>query len=167
MSSFSPPPRAKVLVTGGSGYIGSHTTLCLLEADFDVVVVDSEVNSSVESLVRVRSYLDRENGKKGLPPVGDRLVFLKADLCDVGWEEQLDRHAPFASCIHFAGLKAVGESVQLPIRYYQNNLISLFNVLNYLTRVGCGSIVFSSSATVYGVRVHIDIYIYIDNTIIL
>lgn len=133
--------RPKILVTGGSGYIGSHTILRLLENNFDVVAIDSEINSTSESLSRVAAFCHCDPS---------RLLFIKADLCTSGWETQLDLHAPYTACIHFAALKAVGESVQNPLLYYRNNLNCLLNLLAYLDHCGCKSVVFSSSATVYG-----------------
>ena len=130
-----------ILVTGGSGYIGSHTCLALLNAGFRCTVVDSLINSSEESIRRVRD----------MTSCGDRLVFVKADLCDeAALEEVFQTHGKFDACIHFAGLKAVGESVQQPLMYYANNLGSTINLLRLMDKHGCHRVVFSSSATVYG-----------------
>ena len=129
----------KVFVTGGAGFIGSHTCVELLNAGHEVVVVDNLCNSSKESLKRVRKI------------TGKDVKFYKADIRD---EKKLDRivaaEAPFGATIHFAALKAVGESVQLPLKYYQNNLGGTFTLLKVLAAHGCKNIVFSSSATVYG-----------------
>ena len=129
----------KVFVTGGSGFIGSHTCVELLNAGHEVVVVDNLCNSSKESLKRVKKI------------TGKDVKFYKADIRD---EKKLDRivaaEAPFDATIHFAALKAVGESVQLPLKYYQNNLGGTFTLLKVLAAHSCKNIVFSSSATVYG-----------------
>lgn len=129
----------KILVTGGAGYIGSHTVLELLEAGHDVVVVDNLCNSSKESLKRVAKLAGREP------------VFYKLDIRD---EKKLDKvvaaEAPFDATIHFAALKAVGESTRIPLDYYANNLGGTFTLLKVLAAHDCKNIVFSSSATVYG-----------------
>ena len=129
----------KVFVTGGAGFIGSHTCVELLNAGHEVVVVDNLCNSSRESLRRVRKI------------TGRAVKFYKADIRD---EKRLDKivaaEAPFDATIHFAALKAVGESVQIPLKYYQNNLGGTFTLLKVLAAHGCKNIVFSSSATVYG-----------------
>lgn len=128
----------RVLVTGGAGYIGSHTTLALLEAGHDVLVVDDLSNASEESLHRVAEITGRTTG------------FVKANVRD---EAALDAafgdFAPEA-VIHFAGWKAVGESTQIPLTYYRENLGSTFTLLEAMAKHGCHRIVFSSSATVYG-----------------
>ena len=104
-----------VLVTGGSGYIGSHTTVQLLNAGYKVTVIDSLVNSSPKSLDRVRALVGEERAKN--------LTFIEADLVDKpALEAALSSAGKIDSCIHFAGLKAVGESVKLPLLYYHNNL---------------------------------------------
>lgn len=128
----------KVLVTGGTGYIGSHTVVELINAGHETVVVDNLVNSSPKSLERVEEI------------TGVRPVFYEGDIRD---EELLDRifsdEKPDA-VIHFAGLKAVGESTQKPLLYYDNNLCGTLALLNAMDRAGCRNIIFSSSATVYG-----------------
>lgn len=128
----------RVLVTGGAGYIGSHTTLALLEAGHDVLVVDDLSNSSPTSLERVADLTGREPG------------FVEANVRDA---EALDTaftdFGPEA-VIHFAGWKAVGESTQIPLTYYRENLGSTFTLLEAMATHGCRTIVFSSSATVYG-----------------
>jgi len=131
-----------ILITGGAGYIGTHTIVVLLEAGYDVTVVDSLVNSNEESLRRVRRISNCAD---------HRIQFFKVDLCDSEALEDVFKSSPkFDACIHFAGLKAVGESVQKPLLYYQNNLLSTINLLNLLNKYNCTSIIFSSSATVYG-----------------
>ena len=129
----------KILVTGGAGYIGSHTSLELLKAGHDVVVVDNLCNSSEESLKRVAEL------------AGKAPKFYNVDIRD---EAALDKvvaaEKPFDATIHFAALKAVGESTQIPLKYYQNNLGGTFTLLKVLAAHDCKNIVFSSSATVYG-----------------
>lgn len=128
----------KVLVTGGSGYIGSHTTLTLLEAGHDVLVLDNLVNSSQESLRRVENLS------------GKPVQFQKLDLLDEAGLNDLFAAEEIDAVIHFAGLKAVGESVQQPLRYYYNNVSGTINLLRAMEAHDVRSIVFSSSATVYG-----------------
>ncbi|MFD1211280.1 UDP-glucose 4-epimerase GalE [Arthrobacter sp. GCM10027362] len=130
----------KILVTGGTGYIGSHTTLALLEAGHDVVVVDNLSNSSPESLHRVQELSGRS------------ARFDKVDLLDeAGLVEVFEAERPEA-VIHFAGLKAVGESVTQPLNYYHNNVSGTLNLLRTMEAHNVRNIVFSSSATVYGAR---------------
>ena len=127
-----------ILVTGGAGYIGSHTVVELLEAGHRVVAVDSLVNSSVESLRRVERI------------TGASVPFYQTDLRDrAGLERVFEAHS-FDCCIHFAGLKSVGESVAKPLEYYENNLNGTMVLVELMQRFGCRNIVFSSSATVYG-----------------
>ncbi len=128
-----------VLVTGGAGFIGSHTVIELLTRGFDVTVVDNFVNSKPESLRRVAELAGRAP------------AFVKADLVDAPAVETLFANNAFDAVIHFAGLKAVGESVTIPLRYYENNLISTLVLLRMMKKYGVKNLVFSSSATVYGV----------------
>ena len=128
-----------ILVTGGCGYIGSHTCLELLNSGYEVVVVDNLDNSSEESLVRV----EKITGKK--PKLYKEDVRDKAALCKIFSENNI------TAVIHFAGLKAVGESVREPMMYYNNNLISTINLIEVMNEFSVKKIVFSSSATVYGV----------------
>ena len=129
----------KILVTGGAGFIGSHTVVELLEAGHEAVVIDNLCNSSEESLVRV----ERITGRKPL--------FRKGDIRDAATLDRvLEEDGPFDAAIHFAALKAVGESVQIPLKYYNNNLGGTFTLLDRLAAHGCKNVVFSSSATVYG-----------------
>ena len=128
----------RLLVTGGSGYIGSHTCVELLEAGYDLVVVDNLSNSQREALQRVERITGR--------PV----VFFQADVRDrEGLREILTAH-PVEAVVHFAGLKAVGESVDDPLRYYDNNVAGTLSLCEAMSAVGVKRIVFSSSATVYG-----------------
>jgi len=128
----------KILVTGGAGYIGSHTVVLLLEAGFDVVVIDNLSNSSMESLRRVEQITAKS------------VVFHKIDIRDRKRLEDLFKEYDFAGVIHFAGLKAVGESTQIPLEYYEQNVYGTVNLLKVMQKFNCKRIVFSSSATVYG-----------------
>jgi UDP-glucose 4-epimerase len=128
----------RILVTGGTGYIGSHTVLSLQEAGHDVVVIDNLVNSSEESLRRVSELSGR--------PVD----FHQVDLVDEAAVDAVFTAGRIDSVIHFAGLKAVGESVREPLKYYHNNLVGTINLIRVMDRHDVRSIVFSSSATVYG-----------------
>lgn len=127
-----------VLVTGGAGYIGSHTVLQLLEADYDVIVYDNLSNSSQESLYRVEKL------------TGKRLTFIKGDILDKSALKQVFENFKIDSVIHFAGLKAVGESVEKPLFYYSNNITGTLNLCDVMNEYSVKNIVFSSSATVYG-----------------
>ncbi len=129
----------KILVTGGSGFIGSHTCLELLNQSHEVVVVDNLCNSSEESLTRVQTI------------TGKTLRFVNLDICDKPALETLFKTSgPFDAVIHFAALKAVGESVQLPLKYYRNNITGTVTLCEVMAANNCRNIVFSSSATVYG-----------------
>lgn len=127
-----------ILVTGGAGYIGSHTTLELLRAGYDVTVVDNLCNSKEESLRRVRDLTARP------------LAFYHVDLCDAAALETVFAARPVDAVIHFAGLKAVGESIRTPLDYYSNNLSGTLVLLQAMKRHNVQTLVFSSSATVYG-----------------
>ncbi len=129
----------KILVTGGTGYIGSHTVVELQEAGYDVVVVDDLSNSGIEVLDNIMKIS------------GKRPEFEKIDLADAATtEEFFSRHSDIAAIIHFAASKAVGESVRIPLHYYRNNLVSLLNILECQLKYGISPVVFSSSCTVYG-----------------
>lgn len=128
----------KVLVTGGAGYIGSHTIIELLKAGHQVHVVDNLVNSSIESLQRVKQIS------------GTEIPFTELDLCDASALDALFAGEQFDAVIHFAGLKAVGESVAEPLRYYQNNIDSTLALCEVMQKHGVKKLIFSSSATVYG-----------------
>jgi len=128
-----------VIVTGGAGYIGSHTCLELLSAGHTVSVIDNLCNASREALNRVEKLTQKT------------IQFYEVDLCDLDrLRETFGKIEGASAIIHFAGLKAVGESVAEPLRYYQNNLISTLNLCQVMQETGIGNIVFSSSATVYG-----------------
>ncbi len=128
----------KILVTGGAGYIGSHTCLLLLEAGFEVVVVDNLSNSSLESLRRVEKITNQF------------IRFYKVDLVNFEALNVIFEEHKFDAVVHFAGLKAVGESSQIPLTYYEQNVYSTINLLKVMQKHDCKKIVFSSSATVYG-----------------
>ena len=129
---------AYVLVTGGTGFIGSHTVVELIRAEKDVLIVDSLINSKKTVLEQIKKIT-------GIKP-----RFIKADLVDENAVNRIFTDYEIESVIHFAGLKAVGESVRIPLMYYQNNLISTLNILNAMMAHGVRKFVFSSSATVYG-----------------
>ena len=128
-----------ILVSGGAGYIGSHTCVELIQAGYEIVVADNLVNSSEESLRRVEKI------------TGKQVPFVKTELCNEAQVEALFAQYPdIDAVIHFAGLKAVGESVAKPLEYYTNNLVNSLVLLNAMRRHGVKNFVFSSSATVYG-----------------
>jgi UDP-glucose 4-epimerase len=129
---------ARLLVTGGAGYIGSHTAVVLLEAGHEVVSLDNYSNSSPRSLERVRSI------------TGRRLTALEGDIRDRALLAKLFKQRPVDGVVHFAGLKAVGESVAKPLEYYENNVGGTIVLLQAMRAAGVTRIVFSSSATVYG-----------------
>ena len=128
----------KILVTGGAGFIASHTNVELLNAGYDVVVVDNLVNSSRESVARVEEL------------TGKKISFYEEDLLNEKAIDDIFEKENIDSVIHFAALKAVGESCQIPLRYFDNNLTGTLNLLKVMEKHGVKSIVFSSSATVYG-----------------
>ena len=128
----------KILLTGGAGFIGSHTLIELTEAGHEAVVVDNLDNSSPIALKRVAKIIGKE------------VPFYKVDIRDrEGLQRVFDEHH-FDACIHFAGLKAVGESCAKPLEYYENNMNGTFVLLDVMRKNGCKNIIFSSSATVYG-----------------
>ena len=127
-----------ILVTGGAGFIGSHTCVELLENGYDVVVVDNLSNSCEKSLERVKEITGKE------------VTFYKGDILDRDFLESVFEKENIASCIHFAGLKAVGESVEKPWEYYHSNLTGTLILVDVLKKYGAKNLIFSSSATVYG-----------------
>jgi len=130
----------KILVTGGAGFIGSHTIVELIHKNHDVVVVDNLSNSSPEALKRVEKL------------TGKTIPFIEGDVCDRAVLRQtFDAHPTIEAAIHFAGLKAVGESVAHPIDYYRNNIESSLSLVDVMLERGVHKLIFSSSATVYGV----------------
>lgn len=128
----------KILVTGGAGYIGSHTALLLLQRGFDVVVLDNLCNSSAESIKRIGQIAGRSP------------LFIKGDIRDDETLNQIFNDHKIDAVLHFAGLKSVGESVINPILYYENNVIGTITLCLAMKRAGVKTVVFSSSATVYG-----------------
>ena len=128
----------KILITGGAGYIGSHTLVELSEANYDFVVYDNLCNSSSESLKRVEKIIGKE------------IIFEEGDIRDSARLSEVFSKYDIDSVIHFAGLKAVGESVEKPIEYYDNNVVGTLRLLEVMKENSCKKIVFSSSATVYG-----------------
>ena len=127
-----------ILVTGGAGFIGSHTIVELLNAGHNVVVMDNLSNSKITSLKRVEELTGRS------------VVFEKIDLLDTDGMDTLFTNHDIDAVIHFAGLKAVGESVEKPLFYYENNVTGTINLCNLMNKHGVKRMVFSSSATVYG-----------------
>ncbi|MGI6167216.1 MAG: UDP-glucose 4-epimerase GalE [Eubacteriales bacterium] len=127
-----------VLITGGTGYIGSHTIVELLGAGYDIVAMDNFSNSKPAVLDRIREI------------TGKRIKFYRADMLDKPGMEAMFRENRIDSCIHFAALKAVGESVEKPLLYYRNNVTGTLNLLELIAKYGVKRFVFSSSATVYG-----------------
>ena len=140
-----------VLVTGGAGFIGSHTCVELLQAGYSVVVVDDLSNSSEVAIERVRTIV-ADAAKRGLAPAEakDRLEFVELDILDRDALDAVFDSRKIDAVIHFAGYKAVGESVEKPLEYYHNNLTGTFVLCDVMRAHGCKSLVFSSSATVYG-----------------
>lgn len=131
--------KKRVIVTGGTGYIGSHTAVELISEGYDVIIIDNLSNSDI-------SVLDGIKAITGTAP-----VFYNLNLCDQrGLNDLLSKEADADAVIHFAALKAVGESVRIPLDYYRNNLISLVNLLGAMDNHSITSLVFSSSCTVYG-----------------
>ena len=128
----------RVLVTGGAGYIGSHTCVELLAAGYEVVVLDNLVNSSAESISRVQEI------------AGRKMAFYRVDLLDKQAVNSVFEKETIDAVIHFAGLKAVGESVEMPLRYYHNNITGTLVLLEIIGEHGVKNFVFSSSACVYG-----------------
>ena len=130
----------KVLVTGGTGYIGSHTVVELLNNNYEVIIVDNLCNSSKEVLYKIEEI------------TGKKCIFYKADIRDKEALRNIFKENNIDAVIHFAGLKAVGESVKKPLEYYDNNVVGTIRLLEVMKEFNCKKIVFSSSATVYGNR---------------
>lgn len=130
--------ESKILITGGAGYIGSHTLIELADANYDFIVYDNLSNSSSQSLKRVSKI------------IGKNITFINGDIRDSAKLKEVFSTHSIDSVIHFAGLKAVGESVAKPLEYYDNNVIGTLRLLEVMSEFGCKKIVFSSSATVYG-----------------
>ena len=129
----------KILVTGGAGYIGSHTVVVLHQKGFDCVILDNLSNSQIESLDRIEKI------------TGKRPEFFELDLCDkVALEKFFEKNKEIEAVIHFAAAKAVGESVEKPLKYYENNVGATINLLQELRKNNISNFIFSSSASVYG-----------------
>ena len=128
----------KILVTGGLGYIGSHTVVELLNAGYEVIVIDNLSNSKIEVKDKIKKITNKD------------FVFYKGDVRDKELLENIFSNNDINSVIHFAGLKAVGESVEKPLLYYENNIVSTLNLCEVMNKYNVKKIVFSSSATVYG-----------------
>ena len=129
-----------ILVTGGTGFIGSHTCVELLQAGYNVIILDNLVNSKESSIDRIKQITDRD------------VKFYKTDLLDFEGTKRVFEENDIDAVIHFAGLKAVGESVEKPLEYYENNIGGTLNLIKAMREANCKNIVFSSSATVYGVN---------------
>lgn len=127
-----------ILVTGGAGYIGTHTAVQLLEAGYDIVVIDNFHNSHIEAIERVKRITGKE------------FPLIKADINDQSALEAIFQQHKIKAVIHFAGLKAVGESNQIPLAYYRTNVAGTVGLCEVMERHNCNTLVFSSSATVYG-----------------
>lgn len=130
----------KILVTGGAGFIGSHTCVELLENGYEVIIMDNLCNSKRESIEKIEEL------------TGKSVKFYEVDMLDHDKTSEIFENNEITSVIHFAGLKAVGESVEKPLEYYYNNISGTLNLLRVMKRYNCKTIVFSSSATVYGIN---------------
>lgn len=128
----------EILVTGAAGFIGSHTCVELINSGYDIVGIDNFVNSKPEALDNIEKI------------TGKRIAFYEGDVCDEALLRRVMSEHKIVAAIHFAGLKAVGESVEKPLMYYQNNLLSTIVLAKVMNEFGCKKIIFSSSATVYG-----------------
>ena len=141
---------SNILVTGGTGFIGSHTCLELIQSNYKVKIIDSLDNSSIFALNRIKKICELKNLN-----IENNISFLKADLRNFElinnlFKEEKEKNQPILGVIHFAGLKSVGESIKNPLKYWDNNLISTINLLKAMNINDCRNIVFSSSATIYG-----------------
>ena len=128
----------KILVTGGCGYIGSHTCVELLNNNYDVIIVDNLCNSKEETIKKIESITNK------------KVKFYKGDVCNKELLDKIFNENDIDAVIHFAGLKAVGESVEKPLLYYRNNIDSTLSLCEVMNKFNCKKIIFSSSATVYG-----------------
>ncbi len=127
-----------ILLTGGLGYIGSHTAVELLQRNEEIIIVDNLSNSKIETVEKIKKI------------TGKNFKFVKADLKDLKATDKIFKKNNITAIVHFAGYKAVGESVKLPVDYYDNNIVSTLNLLKCMKKYGVNNLVFSSSATVYG-----------------
>ena len=140
----------RVLVTGGAGFIGSHVCACLLENGYEIWILDSLINSNIKSLYQIKQILSKKNIN-----FADKFKFFKGDLRDKEFIDSIFKKSkneskPINGVIHFAGLKSTAESIINPLKYWENNLIGSFNLIKSMSENNCSTIVFSSSATVYG-----------------
>ena len=140
----------RILVTGGTGFIGSHTCASLLENGYEICILDSLSNSDINSLCKIKQIFSKKNIN-----YDEKLNFFKGDLrdkefIDSVFKKSKNESKPINGVIHFAGLKSVAESVINPLKYLENNLIGSFNLIKSMSENNCTTIVFSSSATVYG-----------------
>lgn len=137
--------KKTVLISGGAGYIGTHTAVELINAGYDVVIIDNLTNSEKAAVDGVRAI------------TGKDVVFEEVDTCDKNALRRVFEKYPFDSVIHFAAYKAVGESMAEPLKYYQNNLVSFMNIVEMMKEFNRPNILFSSSATVYGDAEHLPV----------
>ena len=128
----------KILVTGGAGYIGSHTCVELLNSGYDVVIIDNLCNSKISVIDSIMEVTSKN------------VIFYEGDVCDKNFLREIFKKEKIDAVIHFAGLKAVGESVKIPLKYYRNNLDSTLSLCEVMEEFNCFKLIFSSSATVYG-----------------
>jgi len=128
----------KILITGGTGYIGSHTCCELLDSNYEVVIIDNLCNSKIGVLDKIEEITNK------------KVTFYEGDVCDKDLLRRIFSEHKIDAVIHFAGLKAVGESVKMPLNYYRNNIDSTLSLLEVMSEYNCKNIIFSSSATVYG-----------------
>ncbi len=131
-------PNHKILVTGGAGYIGSHTAVLLIEAGYDIIIFDNFSNASIESVKRIEKIVNKE------------ITLIEGDIRNRNDLDAVFNLYSIKTVIHFAGLKAVGESVAHPLKYYDNNISGTITLCEIMAKHNCKSIIFSSSATVYG-----------------
>ena len=140
----------RILVTGGAGFIGSHTSLLLIERGYEILLVDSLINSSIKVIARINEIIDRN-----FPDNKNKFTFFKGDLRNESFVNEIFLNQykigkPITGVIHFAGLKAVNESIYEPLKYWDFNLVGAINLLKVMNLFECRTIVFSSSASVYG-----------------
>ena len=139
MNNFNLLNNKKILLTGGAGYIGSHVAVKLLEYDVELYIIDDLSNSSIKAIEHIKELSNK------------KIHFKQLNLCNsIELANYFKINNNFDACFHFAGLKAVGESVQIPLKYYKNNIYGSLNLFENLANINCYHIIFSSSATVYG-----------------
>tara|TARA_Y100001978_G_C23679153_1_gene428050 strand:+ start:716 stop:1768 length:1053 start_codon:yes stop_codon:yes gene_type:complete len=141
----------KILVTGGCGYLGSHTSLALLKKGYELVILDSLINSYPIVIDKIKSLLNKSN-----PNIGNQIHLKVCDLCDLNLLrnvfKEFSRDNPISAVIHFAGLKAVSDSITFPLKYWNSNVLGTINLLKTMDEFNCRNLVFSSSATIYGLN---------------